>query len=184
MSTIPRPSGDVKSDEEMKLVVDAARAAVAQEFQIAERLDAKARNQMTVAGAWYAVVQTFAGITLRVLIDSPDHHRWLFALIVAFAAVAGACLIVAMLYSYGVWRLHQESEITHEGLGEMLDVARDPTDELGEKLVAHYQSILALRRLNNKKRAERFKHSVPWWIAALSLSLGELVLALFALAAS
>jgi hypothetical protein len=183
MATIPRPDGDLKTYEETKLVIDAARAAVAQEFQIAERLDAKARNQMTVAGAWYALVQTFAGITLRVLVDSGGHDL-LFAFIVAFAAVSAFCLIVAMFHSYRVWRLHQESEITREGIGEMLELAHDPSGDLGDKLAKHYGAILATRRDNNKKRAQSFKASVPWWIASLVLSLIELVLALWALAAS
>jgi uncharacterized integral membrane protein len=168
-------------DDDMNLVVEAARSAVAQEFNIAERLDAKARNQMTIAGAWYALVTAVAGVALRAQIDAGGDD-WLVAAIVVFAAAAGGCLIAAMLFSYRVWRLHHEPEVAPDGLLEMTVDAQDPDVDVAEQLVQHYRALLARRRANNKKRAASFQRSVTWWTASLVFALLELLAALIALA--
>ena len=173
--------GDVGEVRDLSMVVETARAAVEQEFQIAERLDSKARNQMAVSGTWYAVVSAIAGLALRAQLDSGANNL-LFAAIVVTAGAGAVCLIVALFFSYGVWRLRTETEVTHEGLSEMLADARDPSVDVAEKLVEHYRALLAHRRANNKERSAAFARSVDWWIAAVVLALIELVLALAALA--
>lgn len=182
MATQPQAPEET-DDREVTLVLDAARSAVAQEFQMAERLDAKARNQMTIAGSWYAIVSAVGGIALRAQLDS-GANDFIFAAVVALAAVGAICLIVAMFYSYGVWRLRTESEVTHEGITEMLADAHDPSVQVADKLVEHYRALLARRRVNNKRRSQNFKRSVSWWVAALICSLFEFVAALVALVQS
>jgi hypothetical protein len=162
-------------------VVDAARTAIAQEFQIAERLDAKARNQVTVGGVWFALVQAVASVAIKNEIDA-GRTTWLFALLVVVALVAGACLVMTIVLSYDVWRLRDEVEITNESLEEMSEVARNPQDDLLDKMVAHYGFVLWTRRSNNKNRAQSFQNSIPWWMAALIAGLAKLVIAVAVLA--
>jgi hypothetical protein len=169
-----------KDGDDLRLVVDAAREAVSHEFEIAERLDAKARNQMTMAGTWYAIVSTVAAVALRAQVES-GANDWLFAVVVALAVFGGACLIFTMFLSYRVWRLQKETLITHEGLSEMLADAHRPDVDVAEKLVEHYRALLAPSRANNKIRSETFKRAVPWWTASLIFGFVELVFSLIAL---
>src|SRR4051812_43085316 len=99
MAASAQQGSDMINFDDEKLVVEAAQNAVAQEFQIAERLDTKARNQMTVAGTWYALVTALAGVALRVWIDR-GLNDWLVATIIVCAGVGAACLIVALFFSY------------------------------------------------------------------------------------
>ena len=176
--TTPTPPAPT---DELGLVVEAARKAVELEFQIAERIDAKARNQMTVAGAWYALVTAIAGVALRAELDTGGDD-WLVASIVGFAAAAGVCLGIAMAFSYGVWRLRTEPDVEPDGLRAMLDDARGPNVDVAEQLVEHYRALLARRRRTNKIRVRNFKRSVRWWIFGLGFALVELLVALAALA--
>ena len=185
MSTVIQREGrssDVPKDR-MQPVVDAARAAITQEFQIAERLDAKSRNQVVVGGAWYAGVQAIASIAIRDHIDAGGHPL-LFAIVIAVAIVSGVLFGVSIIYAYGVWKLRDEHEITEKSLGEMAAAARDQNVDLLDQLVKHYGFILWTRRENNKKRAESFHRSIPFWIAGIFFGLVELVVALAALAQS
>jgi len=163
--------------EEVSALLETARSAVAQEFQVAERLDAKSRNQVAVGGAWYAVVQATAAIAIKQYVDNGG-SSWLFAAIVALASVSGVMLAVAILYSYSVWKLRDEQEITHESLQEMSTAARDPSVDLLSQLVDHYGFILWTRRKNNKDRVASFRKSTPWWIGSILFGIVELIVAL------
>lgn len=177
MTIAPEANGDIK------LVLDAARAAVQQEFQIAERLDSKARNQLTVAGTWYALVTGLAGIALKMWIDTSSGSG-LVAFIIVFAGAGAVCLIVALVYSYRVWRLRVEPDIHPDGIAEMLADVHDPGVDVAERLVEHYRALLAMRRASNKIRSTNFKASVKWWLLALGFGLAELVTSLAAIAHS
>jgi hypothetical protein len=164
-------------------VTAAARSAVQQEFQIAERLDAKARNQVAVGGAWFALVQAVASIALKQYLDHGG-DRELFKVLVVLAGLAAATLAVSILYAYGVWKLRDEQEITHTSLAEMAAAARDPHTDLLEQFVQHYGYILWTRRENNKIRAKNLTKATRWWIGAVFLGLVELVVALAVVAQS
>lgn len=166
--------------DDLHLVVEAARAAVAQEYEIAERFDAKARNQVTMCATWYAIVSAIAGIALRAQVDS-GANDWLFAIVVALAIFGGLCLFGAIAYSYRVWRLQKETLITHEGLTEMLADAQNPDVDVAEQLVKHYRALLRPSRSNNQDRSRNFKRSVWWWAASLAVGFAELVVSLIAL---
>ena len=142
MAARPTAEETENTSGDIRLVLEAARDAIRQEFQIAERLDAKARNQMAIAGTWFAVVQGVAGLAIGDD-ETGSFFGWSYVtIIVVLAGAAGACLIVAMTLSYLVWRLRDEEEITHKALFEMADVARNPSDGLEDKLVAHNARIL------------------------------------------
>jgi hypothetical protein len=169
------------SSDDPKLVLDVARAAISQEFQIAERLDAKSRNQIAVGGALFALVQAVASIAITHAVDNGD-TRFTFGLLVATAAFAGLSLIVAAVFAYDVWRLRDEQEITPQALEEMAAASRDPKRELMDELVRHYEFILQTRRVNNRKRASAFDRSILPWMISLGLGTAELVTALIVLA--
>jgi hypothetical protein len=181
----------------MATIVESARAAIAQEFQIAERLDAKARNQVAVGGAWYAAVQAVSAIAIKQHLDSAKgaglaakHHvtsgfgnDWFLVLIIV-AGIAGVLLAVTIYFSYGVWKLRDEHEISSESLSQMAASARDPDTDLLGAFVEHYGYILSTRRENNGKRSKSFKWSSRFWSLALLSGLVELVFALVLLAYS
>jgi hypothetical protein len=173
------PSEHLRGDEtteQVKHVLDAARGALAQEFQIAERLDAKARGQMTLAGAWYAVVQAVAGIALR---DAGLSTGWKAA-ILGTAGLSGLALVVAVVQSYQVWKLRNETDLNPEAIRDFGEWVRDDETDVGGTLVGYYASILEKRQATNKQRSEAFDESVKAWFGALGLTLVELLTALVA----
>jgi hypothetical protein len=170
-------------DEQMRLVVDAARAAIDQEFKIAERLDAKARNQIAVGGAWYALVQAAASIAIKNYLDHGGNTP-LFAWVLTLAAAGAVALGFAIAYSYSVWKLRDEKEITPDGLEAMAESAKDPGANMLDLFTRHYRFVLWHRRQNNKDRAESFKRSIPWWALSLAFGVAELLLAVALLAKS
>jgi hypothetical protein len=164
-------------------IAEAARSAIAQEFQVSERLDAKARNQVAVGGAWYALVQAIASIAIKQYLDNGGDTD-LFAVLIIVAGAAAFALAVSIFFSYGVWKLRDEQEITHESLEEMAASARDPAVDLLQQFVQHYGFILWSRRKNNKQRAESLMVATRWWIGSIVIGLAELVVALAVLAQS
>lgn len=179
MSTLEHRHGE--RSEAISVVVDTARAALQHEFAIAERLDSKARNQVTVAGSWFALVGSLSALAIKEQLDGGP-ETFPFSLLVVLAGVHAFCLIVTMLFSYGVWRVRTEKESTNETLEKMLTDARTPDVDVAERVILHYGAQLARRRANNKERSASFKKSVGWWIATLSVGLMQFVAALFALA--
>jgi hypothetical protein len=164
---------DVESGDELMLVIDAARSAIAQEYDIAERLDAKARNQVTIAGAWYAAALTGIGFALKA---GPHISRWWYVPILSFAAAAGFCLAVTLIKSYQVWKLRSAWDIAPEGIEDMAAAAQSKDAKGFRKdLVTHYREILRTRRSANERRRQAFTASFPWWIASLALTLAALL---------
>lgn len=185
VTTVPREAEVDHSldDARLNLVVETARAAVAQEFQIAERLDAKARNQVAVGGTQYALVQAVASIAIKEYLDSSGSTS-LFAAALTLGIASGVCLVISILLCYGVWRLRDEQEINADGLTAMAASARDPKVDMYELTIRHYGSILWHRRANNRDRAKQLARSVPLWISSLLLGVTELAIAVALLAAA
>jgi hypothetical protein len=173
--TETRPTGA----DDLKLVVQAAQNAIAQEFQIAERLDAKSRNQVAIASTWFALVQAVVGLAFR---SSDGPSSWLSAIIIVCGAIGALALAATLVLSFIVWRPRDEDEVTPEGLRQMAEAARTRPDEFSDLMFRHYGAILRARRTNNKSRAEWFDRSVLPWVATLAGTLVELGAALYAIA--
>jgi hypothetical protein len=174
MSALGEASASPNAQKErMALVVDAARVAVAQEFQIAERLDAKARNQVTVAAAWYGIAQAAAGIVLRSSVHFSGSMRWA---IVALAITGAGGFLWLLIASFAVWQVRDEKDVTPRGLAQMAAAAQDPRSDLPGDLVTHYRSILQKRRANNVRRVRWFKLAEVGWLVAVIAALAEVVL--------
>jgi len=178
--TMAPPQGDFRSAEEngreINYVLDAARDSISQEFQIAERLDAKARGQMTLAGAWFAIVQAVAGIALR---DNSLAPGW-SAAVVASAGLAALSLGWAFYRHYAVWRLRNETGFNADAIHTFGRWAADEETNLGGTLVEYYEQILGERQDRNGERVEEFDKAVPAWFLALGFTFLELMVALLA----
>lgn len=162
------PRGD-----DLRPVVEAARAALDQEFQRAERFDSKTRGQMTLAGTWFAVVQAVAAVALRD--NTPT--AWVIA-IAAGAGIAGIALFWSMRSSAQVWKLREQPAVNHETLEDMLAAAeRDPAT-FGRQLVQLYRNLLGHAQDVNERRAAAVDSATTAWWWALALAFGELVVAL------
>ena len=159
----------------LKPVLDAGQAALALENQRADRLDSKARNQMTLAGSWFAVVQAVAVVALT------EHTPlgWVIV-IAATAAVAGAALIAAMRQSAKVWMLRPQPAVTQETLEDMTLAAQREPGTFDAQLVQQYRHMLGHAQEVNASRADALDAATAWWWATLGLALAELAVALLA----
>ena len=176
-----RPKGG-----DLKPVIDAATAALELENQRADRLDSKARDQMTIAGSWFAVVQAVAAIALasaavvgRNVHDAQTPVGWVIAIAVT-AAAGGIALLGAMRESTQVWKLRDQPAITQETLEDMVQARRDDPEHFEEQLVLEYRHLLGYAQKNNETRANALDAVAWWWWATLALGLLELILALIA----
>lgn len=172
-----RHDEDVERD--LALVIDAGRDAIKQELSIADRIDAKARGMLTLAGTWFAVVQGVAGLALREASGATTSTS--FRIIITCAIISGFALIASVVVGHFVWKLRDEIEVTDDGLREMATEAR-VREDFEDRLVRHYGAVLKSRRANNKRRAANFDGLLPVWMLSLALSLVELSAALYMLA--
>jgi len=159
--------------EAVSEVLNAARAAVEQEFAIAERLDAKARGLVTLAGQWFAVAQAVSAVAFA----TKDAEDWmLFA--VGGTALAGAVTLgLLFVFCWRVWQVRDQPAVTPNGLMQMhATAASDP--EAAKLLVQHYAAILRDRRAPNKKRSDALRVAQGLWFVAMALPLGQLGFAL------
>lgn len=159
----------VASDDHLQQVIETGRATLEQEIQRAERLELKARGQVTLAGTWFAIVQAVAGTSLD------DARRgWIIAL--AGTAVAGALFFGLLLRgSYRVWSLRTRDAMSEETLGGMERAAHeDPSAFLG-KMVEIYRHILNGVQDTNHARAEALSAATLWWWLTLGAGFVELL---------
>jgi hypothetical protein len=157
-------------------VVNFARTAVEHEFQISERLDAKARGQVTLAGQWFAVVQAVSAVAL----GAKGVDGWLLYAVGVTALIGGVVLAFAFLQSARVWKLRDEDAVHPKGILELKE--RAESDEAGALAVTvqHYASLLQDRRRTNKLRAEALETAETLWLASMALPLVQLGFALAA----
>jgi hypothetical protein len=160
-------------DADIQQIVDAARSALDQEFSRAERYDLKSRNQITLAGSWFAVVQA----VVAVAVGPSTSSEWIAAVLVAAAVAAGA-LILAIIACAKVWQLKEQAAINHETLEDMLDAATSQQRTFRSDLVQLYRNLLAEAQLVNEKRATALESSLESWWWALALGFVELGVAL------
>ena len=159
--------------QEIGLVLDLARGALDQEFQVAERLDAKSRGQMTLAGAWFAVVQAVAGTALGI---RGFDEGWALAILV-LAGGSGLALAIAVGMSYQVWKLRPERDFEPEAVVRFADLAYEP-GTLSATLPDYYKRLLEERRRQNAIRVRAFRRSMWAWGFTFALPLLELLVAL------
>jgi len=166
----PELQPKLRPEDGLKHVLDAARAALDQEFARAERLDSKARGQLAAAASWFAAVQAVAGITLR----SDTSAGWLLV-VAALAAGSAICLLLAHRTLGAVWKLHPQPAIGEETLEDMAANAGSPT--FGDQLVLLYRNLLGNAQHNNDLRSDALDGAAKWIWSSQLLALAELLAA-------
>lgn len=159
--------------DDRDLIIDAAREALEREDARAERLDAKARGQMALAGTWFAIVQAVAAVALNAGIP----NGWLIAVGVS-AGAAAVALVVAMAKSAEVWKLKSRPSIGTKTIDAM--TAALHKDTFKEEMVQEYQHLLGKLQIVNHERAKALECSTVAWWWALGFGLAELAVALLA----
>ena len=164
--------------DDLKHVLDVARAAVDREFQRAERFDAKARGQATLAGSWFAVTQAVVAVALR----SETPHCWIVAILVVLL-LQGSALILLLAACARVWRLRERNDIGSETIAAMRGSAGDA--DFADRAVQLYSGILEGAQEANGRRADALESNADhgwrkhlsatslWW-AVLGIGLLEL----------
>ncbi|MEA2395856.1 MAG: hypothetical protein QOJ82_3747 [Solirubrobacteraceae bacterium] len=159
--------------EALSEVLSTARAAVEQEFQISERLDAKARALVTLAGQWFAVAQAVSAVAFA----TKKPHDWMLWTVAGTALAGGIALGLLFFFCWRVWRIRDEPAVSPRGLLQMHSAAvRDP--DAAKLLVEHYAAMLRDRRKTNKSRADALAVAQGWWLVAMALPFVQLGFAL------
>lgn len=148
-----------------------AQALVAQEIQRAERLENKARQQVVLAGQWFAIAQAVLAVALN---KETIDHRWLLWVSCGFGVAGGLALAATIFMSWRVWRLGDEHELTPAALTQMRDQASVDHTQFLRDLITHYASILQRRRARNATRADRQGEAEIGWLVTMGLPLLEL----------
>lgn len=166
--------------ENLKHVLDTARNAVDQEFQRAERFDAKARGQATLAGSWLGVTQAVAAIALR-----SGSNRELVIAIVALSIVQATAFFCLLGRASAVWRLRNRTGVSPETLEAMRLAADDPA--FADRTIETYRGILEGAQEANERRAEalepgkgQLRSPRTYWTLVLAAGMVEIVVALIA----
>jgi hypothetical protein len=170
MELKPQPfTGDEADD--LEPVISVARAAVDHQSQIPERLESKARGQLTIAGAWFAVVQAVAAKAFD--IDGLA-NAWIWV-IGGLAALGGIALLVTAWLAAQVWRLRPGGEIDPDSLILMAnEIRHQPEIDVQGRLVSHYADVLDDRMTSNSERARWFEKAQLTWYLAMFVPLLEL----------
>lgn len=166
------PVGEAPSPEPLTEVLNTARAALDQEFQIAQFVDTKARGLVTLGGQWFAVAQAVAAVAFATK-KPQDWMLWA----VGITAVAGAAALGFLFFlCWKVWKLRNEAAVSPRGLLEMRKAVL--SEASATKLVDHYAAMLQDRRKTNVKRADALHCAQIAWFFAMGIPFVELGLAL------
>jgi hypothetical protein len=158
------------------IILDSAKAALQQEFQLAERYDAKSRSQVTIAGSWFAVVQA----VVAVVVPSITFVPWRVSLF-CMASVAGTAFLWSMYMHGRVWKLRPQPGISHGTLAGMTSSAKEmKLDKFQEHVIVLYQNLLGNARTQNNERAAALETATGYWMVAMIAIFGELLVALAA----
>jgi hypothetical protein len=182
-SLAPAATGDGgASATQLSILLSSATAIIDEEFRRSERIDAKSRNQIALAGTFFAVVQAgVIGLLNGVLGAREDHQASAFVPWLAGAgAVAGFALVVAVFVSYRAWRLLDDPTLGVKTIRDYLEAARDGNPAVGVKLVGAYAQIAEGRRVNNRLRTDALEHATVACGLAFACITVELILAFVA----
>ena len=168
-------SSDQTAAENLKHVLDAARIAIDHEFRRAERLDANARGQATLAGSWMVVAQAAAAVAINADPDS----AWLIAVPLLAVAVS---FFLLLRESQKVWKIRWSEDVGEATLGELAADVRSP--DFPESMIVMYRDILNQAQDANDRRAEALGptpnrwSATTYWYWVLALGFLEVVVAL------
>lgn len=180
--TSPVPGDGGASATQLSILLSSATAIIEEEFRRSERLDAKSRNQIALAGSFFAVVQAGVIGLLNGLLGPSEHHKassfvpWL----AGAGGLAGFALIIAAVVSYRAWRLLDDPALKIKTIRDYLGPARDGNPAVGARLIDAYATIAEGRRANNRKRTDALECATKACGVAVACIAIELILAFVA----
>jgi hypothetical protein len=162
---------------ELVQAIETARSMVGEQFQIAERLDRKARYQAATSGAFFAVVQAVA---LNAITGASLSKGWIGTL--AAFAIASACFAIAAVAAASrAWVTQDEKDIPLADLRDIIDRMERGEDRTLWELAHHYANVAADRREKNGERLKRVKKAGDAAILSIALTALQLILVFVAL---
>lgn len=169
---------------QLSILLDATTALIDEEFKRSERLDAKSRSLITIAGSFFAIVQV---VVVGLINGSlgPTETEAASSFVFWLAVVGGLAtvsLVVALFLSYNAWKLRDDQALKVKTIRDYRDAARAGNPGVGAKLVDAYADIADDRRKNNANRAEAVGDAAIACGIAMALIGIELVLAFVAVA--
>ncbi len=180
-----RKSGNGESSAtQLSVLLTSATSLIDEEFKRSERLDAKSRNQVTIVGTFFAVVQAVVVGLINGSLGATEKDPassfvpWLAGV----GAVAALALAVAVALSYRAWKLHDDPALSPKTIDDYRDAARAGNPAVGVKLVKAYSDIAKGRRANNETRAKSLEAAAIACAVAMGFIFAELVLAFVAVA--
>lgn len=165
-------------DGRLGQIIDSARAMVAEQFQIAERYDRKARYQAASAGAFFAVVQA---IVINAITRTGLSTSWKVTL--ATLAIPSALLTVgAFMAAADAWKTQKEKDLPIPDLRELVEKISRGDEHALRTLAGHYLNLAEARKAANQQRLSRVKSVAGAALLSITLTGLELILIFVALA--
>lgn len=180
----PAPGDKGGSATQLSILLSSVTAIIEEEFRRSERIDAKSRNQVALAGTFFAVVQAGVIGLLNGVLRATDHHTassfvpWL----AGTGILAAIGLVAAVVVSYRAWRLLDDIALAPKTITNYLEAARAGNPAVGVKLVDAYAKIAEDRRANNQKRTDALEQATKATAFAFACVSIEIVLAFTAVA--
>ena len=178
------PEGGGASATQLSILLSSLTSIIDEEFKRSERLDAKSRNQITIAGSFFAAVQVVViGLINGSLAATETHDASSFIPWLAIAGgVAAIGMFISLGFSYRAWKLRDDPALTVQTIRNYRDAAREGNPAVGVKLIDAYADVADGRRANNKTRAKAMETAAVWCGLTMSLIAVELGLAFVAVA--
>jgi hypothetical protein len=172
------------SATQLSILLSSATSAIDEEFKRSERLDAKSRNQVTIAGSFFTVAQAIVvGLINGSLGGSPIHQPSSFIpWLAAAGGVAALAMIAALIVSYEAWKLRADEALVVDTIRDYIPPALEGNPRVGVNLVEAYADIAQQRRHNNSDRAESLERATVACGVTIAFIAVELVLAFTAVA--
>lgn len=167
-----------EADKDLSQLIESVRSMVAEQFQIAERLDRKARYQVGTSGAFFAVVQAAA---INAITSADLSTGWIVAL-AAFGLSAGFMTIASLISASDAWRTQTEKDLPIPDLRQMVDNIVLGRDEPRRELAHHYINLAERRKAGNVERIKRVKRAAGAATVSIGLTGLELIMVFIALA--
>jgi hypothetical protein len=155
-------------------IVDALKASADQEFYIAERLSAKARQAFALAAGFFIVGQTVAFGNFEAMKLSAHEKHWVIGLAIgAIAALAFA--VVLALKSDATYK---SRDLPLESLEDDLNAAYKGDPDVMGNLGSYYLGIVRTRRQANNSRRFWYRLTLSAVIVSLTVTVCELIFSL------
>jgi hypothetical protein len=157
-------------------LLDIARASADQEFQIAERLAAKARQGFGLAAAYFAICQTVSFGGFEAARINGDERAW----VIYLAVFAAGSLFAAAIATMRADGLYDSGDLPLEKMPQELDAAYEGDDDVLQRLTEFFLGIAVSRRKANKRRRSAYKVARAFTFISMGATTVQLVVALVA----